>query len=56
MFGMGTFCNEKVQYYNTVAGEFASGSGLDESCRAGINDCSQVRMGLSGQIIVVQIA
>lgn len=40
--GMGTFCSEISQYYNTTVGEFSSYTGLDETQGTGIADCIQI--------------
>jgi uncharacterized protein YjdB len=39
--GLGTFCSENTEYYNTTVGEFSRGSGLNETVGAGISDCIQ---------------
>ena len=40
--GLGTFLSRDAFYYNTTAGEFCSGSGLDESRMNFTGDCLQI--------------
>lgn len=40
--GLGTFCTKSGNYYNTTAGEFCTGDGLDETHGTAVTDCIQL--------------